>query len=97
MFMSVTTDIMNSKYAMNVRFKKYVGLIKILLITQATKTILRHPLSINLLWFLPLVVSGAKNLPLVPLFQAWRFHILLPHSHNRLFFVLPFFASRLLF
>ena len=94
MSMSVTTDIMNLKYAMNVRFKQYVGLIKILLITQATKTILRH---INLLWFLPLVVSGAKNLPLVPLFQAWRFHILLPHSHNRLFFVLPFFASSLLF
>ena len=42
MFMSVTTDIMNLKYAMNVRFKQYVGLIKILLITQATKTILRH-------------------------------------------------------
>ena len=42
MFMSVTTDIMNSKYAMNVRFKQYVGLIKILLITQATKTILRQ-------------------------------------------------------
>ena len=91
MSMSLTTDIMNLKYAMNVRFKQYVGLIKILLITQATKTI------VHLLWFLPLVVSGAKNLPLVPLFQAWRFHILLPHSHNRLFFVLPFFASRLLF